>query len=95
MSSEDVPLYIGLLPLIIPFAQVATFSSYHTNPTKQKCGLAFGSIMAVSVALFYMRVPANGYSMFLLVFFVASALSAVFHAFYGYGSESALTVSES
>ena len=94
MSYEDAPLYIRLLPLIVPFAQVATFSFYHTNRTKQKFGLAFGCTMALSVTLFYLRIPVDSFSMFYLIFYVTSAMSAVLHAFYGYGSESALTISE-
>ena len=94
MSYEDAPLFMRLLPIIIPFAQVATFSFYRTNHTKQKLGLAFGSVMAFAIMLFYLRVPADGYSWFYLVFYVASAMSAVLHAFYGYGSESIVPVPE-
>jgi hypothetical protein len=91
-TREEAPLYLSLLPLGIPFAQVTIFSLYHTNRTKQKFGLAFGSAMVVSLVLLLLRMPADSFSVFIPIFLVTSFMSAILHAFYGYGSESALTV---
>jgi hypothetical protein len=48
--------------------------------------------MVVSLALFCLRVPADGFPMFLGIFFVASLMSGILNAFYGYGNENALTI---
>lgn len=86
-SREEPPIYLSLIPLVLPFAQVLFFTIFRSDRQRRKIGAVLMTLLVGFQILFQLRVPVPyyGFATFLALFMVVAFGSAVLHTFYDYG----------